>query len=183
MAMWTIQTFKKLGPTAARSWTNVYHVRADTSADAITAAGTIVVMEKAIHKSDAYFTNVRVSTTAEGDDEFYTIVENEAGGVTRATEMLPLFNTVRVDIGVAGGGRPSRKYYRPPIEEAENTDGSLTGSAITFYEDAVQGLIDDLVAAGTPLVDPDDQEWVGAAVQAAIQMRQLHRKRKKVVAP
>jgi hypothetical protein len=44
-------------------------------------------------------------------------------------------------------------------------------------------LISDMVAAGAPLVSEDNDQYISANGQPAVQMRQMHRKRKKTVTP
>jgi hypothetical protein len=177
MALFTVQVFKHLGAT---KWTNVYHLDAVDLASAVAATDHIKALEQAIHYNVVNIDYARVSTFAEGDNVFETVPINATGGRDLAgVDYLPLFNTMRVDISVDGGGRPSRKYYRIPIPESFNSNGNLDSAQVSFLEGAVQTAITDLAADATPLVDPDGQEWNIATGFHQVQMRQLHRKRRR----
>jgi len=45
----------------------------------------------------------------------------------------------------------------------------------------VEAMIDDMTTNSTPLCDESGLAWGSASVQPAVQMRQMHRKRKKKV--
>jgi hypothetical protein len=91
---------------------------------------------------------------------------------------LPLFNTTKVLISVDGLGRNDAKFLRGGVTEARQLNGQLDSAVITSVEATWNGLIADGNAAGVDLVDTDGNLWLVATCQAAVQMRQLHRRRK-----
>lgn len=184
MARFRAQVFKNLD-FSDREWSNTYLIEADDLTAAEAAATVLGPLEVMLHGSQVLISRIRVSDIVVDTDVFSVVVVNLHGtAFVMATEdWLPLFNTVRVDIGVAGGGRPSRKYYRPPIQE----EAQLRGILNTTYTDLFTGVVGDMISevstAGGQLVDPDGQAWINPAAQSKVQMRQLHRKRKKTVTP
>jgi hypothetical protein len=176
-----VQVFKHLGQT---KWTNVYHLVAASDTDAIAAANAIIAGEKAFHRDVVTFDYCRVSSSDPDDDSFSIITINDTGDVaTSGAQYLPLFNCTRVDITVATGGRPSRKYYRIPVMEGDQQDGVFVAGYQTAINAAVQNIMDDVSAAGPTIVDPDDQPWDVPSCVGAVQMRQLHRRRRRTPAP
>ncbi len=167
--------------TGDRFWTNVFYVNALTLAEAASWAniGIATAIQSQLNSA---FTIVKTVTDHLADDTFVTTPLALVGASVNAG-FLPLFNTVKVDISVTGFGRNDGKFFRGWLVEAVVTDGQIDGTARGNYEDTVNGLIADSTAAGVDLVDKDGNLWEVASVRAAIQMRQLHRKRKKVVVP
>lgn len=178
MALYIIQVFKQ-HPLEPRAWSNRYLVESATLAAAEIAADEIVQAERAFHTEAVTFNYARVSTAAEGDDVYTTIPLGTLGIRTNPSDNLPLWNTVRVDIAVNGGGRPSRKFYRPPLGESDVNNYVVQAGIRSSIDAELNGLVASLTTAGTPLVDPDGQAWTTIAVQSRVQMRQLHRKRRR----
>lgn len=184
MALFRVQVFKQLDGSD-REWSNTYLVDAADLASASLAAAPIPTHEQPLHGDNVTITRMRVSDTTEDTDVFDIIPLGLIGTAFSAadSEWLPLYNTIRVDIGVAGGGRPSRKYYRSPVWEDAQVNGRLNASIKTLFDGTIADLISDVSTAGGTLVDPDGQEWTTPNTLLPVQMRQLHRKRKKTVAP
>lgn len=180
--LFTLQVFKNLFTNPDREWTNVYHIEADDLASAVDAIGPVQDAEIAMHQSVVNISRVRVSTTLEGDSVFQVVPVGVAGAGS-GTDFLPLFNTVRVDISTSEGGRPDRKFYRLPIDEGGQTSGQLTSAVRTGIGGLVNDMISAMATSGFALLTTTGGEWVTAVVSPAVQMRQLHRKRKKVVTP
>jgi hypothetical protein len=182
MALFRIQVFKRLAGTE-REWTNVYLVDCEALVNAVTAGFDIKNAEEVFHHANVEFTRFRASSVAEGDEVFSTVPLDEVGLRPDDDEDLPLFNTVRVNFVAAGGGRPSVKFYRCPIEEEEQSNGIVDEG---FRDDIVAALttmITDLGDHDATLVDPDSQPLTSATAQARVQMRQLHRKRRRTAPP
>jgi hypothetical protein len=177
-----VQVFKHLGTT---KWSNTYLLAApdmDTAVAATTDA--IIPGEKAFHRDIVTFDSARVSTYAEGDDEFVTIPINDTGDVaTSGAQYLPLFNCTRVDISTSTGGRPSRKYYRIPVMEGDQQDGVFVSGYQSAINGFVQDILDGISTAGCTWVDPDSQALDTPSCVGAVQMRQLHRRRRRTPAP
>lgn len=180
MPLFRVQVFKSLSGSD-REWSNTYLVDAADLDAAVTAAAPIPTHEQPLHGDVVTITRMRVSDTTEDTDVFASVPLGLIGTLYTAADhdWMPLFNTVRVDIGVVGGGRPSRKFYRPPIAEDEQVNGRLNASIKTLFDGTIADMISDVSTAGGTLVDPDGQLWITPSTQLPVQMRQLHRKRKK----
>lgn len=173
MPLFNVDVEKRLN---SEFWSNRYIVRATDLADANTFADAIVEAERAIHSSIVTFTRYRVSSALQGDGIFNIVNIGLAG--LRAignNTLLPLFNTLRVDLN-ATAGRPSRKYYRGVLTEAD-----IAGDAVTAdFQSLLITLIDTLATGSTNgIVDPDDQLLLNALVHPFVQMRQLRRSRRR----
>lgn len=158
------------------NWTNVYVLRAADLATAHDAAFSVMaIAEQAVHVTTITISKVRTSTLAEGDESFKTVVTALAGTIAVTGNGLPLFNVVKVDIE-AEAGRPSRKYYRSGLSGNDVAAGyAWDATHITAIETAIEGMRDDLIAAGVTWVDPDDQVLGEVVVQPQIAMHQLRR--------
>lgn len=179
MAIFGIQLFKTHPLNGSREWSNVYHVRCATSLIAIGIADEIIAAERTFHNVSTVFARARAFSITPGDDDFQTSVINENGLRTDPSQNYPLWDTLRVDITVVGGGRPSRKFYRLPLGEADVVNLEVDGTLRSSVDTALEGLRVSLDTATTPLVDLDDQPWQDVAAFHAVQMRQLHRKRRR----
>ncbi len=162
-------------------WTNRYLIQAAELSDAVTIGGQIRAIERNTSYDFVALTKYRVSDMAEDTDVYSTITDNLVGARTTPSggDDLPLFCRVRMDFNVAGGGRPSRKYFCPPILEGETTAEQLTAAALSFY---LSTYIVPLITLGS-LVDPDNQAWVNGSVAKDIGMRQLRRGSKRRALP
>ena len=167
--------------TGDRFWTNVYHVNALTLDAAAAWANTVLVgaMAPQLHED---FRIVKTVVDHLADDSFISTPLN-IPGTSEALDYLPLFNTVKVNVAVAGHGRNDYKFIRGWLSEASVEDGLINPSSLAVYQGLFEDLIADSTAAGVDLVDTDGNLWTTPAVQAAVQMRQLHRHRRRVVTP
>jgi hypothetical protein len=150
-------------------WTNVYHVAATDLDDAKDQAELIIAVEQDIHNTAFTITKYRVSPYP-GPSEG-SIVAVNAPGEGPSGDMLPLFNVIRVDFP-APVGRPSRKYYRNGLTEAEQANGELSDTARDGYQAVVDGLTTN---PDIHLVDVDGQVLGVGNVFKAVGMRQLRR--------
>lgn len=173
----------KKHPLEPRPWSNVYLVGTDDLATATAAMALIYAAETTFHNESTTFDHGVASVFPDSGGVFTSVPLNSPGDRTDPADNLPLWNTLRVDLTMDGGGRPGRKYYRLPLGESDvnnyvvNT--GLTGSIKTTLD----GLIADLTSLGAPWIDEDEQTVATSAPAARVQMRQLHRKRKKTVTP
>jgi hypothetical protein len=174
-----IQVFMTL--SGDRFWTNVFHVNA-TDIDAAAAFANIVLAPTLALPMDGSFKVVKTLVSHLADDSFVTTPMSLPGGAS-GSAYLPLFNTVRILISVAGHGRNDSKYLRGIISEINQTNGQLESATVSAMAALYDTLITDASASGVDLVDSQGNLWQTATCQQAIQMRQLHRKRKKVVVP
>lgn len=164
--------------SSGRRWTNRYF-----TTDAWTAAGTtmdaLVAAHRAIMPTSVIITKVRVDDNVEETNNYDTVAINQAGLVDYSSqEMLPLWNTARVDFDVAGGGSPSRKFLRAVLAESNTNFMQLHPNLIT----ALNTYGDAIVAIGT-ICDPQGQLFVDAVPWPSPQMRQQNRKKKKKSIP
>ena len=173
MARFQLDIEKRLG---SEFWTNVYQLEATDLANAQVIGGLVTSAERIFHATVVNFTRYRVSSVAMNDG-IYTIVSVGLTGQRTANSVLPLFNTLRMDF-TAQTGRPSRKYYRGVLDEADiagdavNTAPFLAGSLELF----------DLFHTGEGaggIVDPQGQLLTAITIWPFVQMRQLRRSRRK----
>lgn len=177
MAIWRV-TSEKFHSGTGEYWTNVYHVLTDSMAEAEVAALAIVAAERAVTDNRITFTKVRVDDGLPHTDIWWTGINNVAGLLdSSGSDLFPLFVVARVDLAVAGGGRPSRKYLRGAFSEGEATISSI--------HSVVQGRLADYAAAlaAAGCCDPQGQAVITGAPWPAPAMRQLRRGSKKRVTP
>lgn len=171
-------TIEKYNSLFGEYWVNVYLVNAASMADASTIAGQIALIERPLYTSATTITKAKTNDFSPSTDAFITTIVNLAG--TRATtgEPVPLFCTSRVDFGVAGGGRPSRKYLRETIGENEMVSMNLTTALIARLQTYA-----DAIVATSSVADPDNQAFLNGAPWPQVAMRQLRRGSKKGATP
>lgn len=178
LPQWRIQITKHMG---AEEWSNDYLTDLGTISDAHDFAVTLVQMEKALHQASVHFDYYRVSSVLVGDRVFQHIPINANGDVSVA-DSLPLFNTVRVDLQTAASD-PARKYYRTPIAEGSQQNGVLVSDALNAITLVLFTFLGDPELYGN-IVTTVGHKVITGSVHDQVQMRQLHRhKRKKVVPP
>ena len=176
MPLFKIDIEKQL---SSEFWSNRYFVRTDTLANAIPQGQDIVDAERLIHSQLVTFTKLRVST-ADPEDENYTIVPLAVNGGRSEIDLLPLFNTLRYDF-TAASGRPSRKYYRGVLSQ-----GDFTGDVVTYNPTDFEAAMEALFAVGPTgngIVDPQEQLLTNAVRWIYVQMRQLRRGKTKRTTP
>lgn len=159
---------KTLQLTPSDKWTNVYHINAASILDAQDISDSIAALEQAIYKDYVAITRIAVANPAvPGSSSSRNVYL--AGSVTGdSTLMLPLFNTVLVQL-LPAAGRPSPKYLRLPLQEGDVTSGKLT-STLTGFVDTNYSV--PLVAL-TGVADEDGQDIIGYNTPDRVQMRQL----------
>lgn len=178
MALFQIDVEKRL---VNEFWTNVYYADATSLDQCRDLIGLISVREKAIHGNNVDFVRGRARTKAQGDD-IYAIVPIGGFGTRPAATFLPLFNTFNV-VMTTEVGRPSRKYYRPPVGEGDQDNGILLAGTVTLVNNQIGALIEDFQTAGATWVDIDGQPIVSVACSSIVGMRQLRRGSKRRARP
>lgn len=174
MALWQVDIEKQLN---AEFWTNVYHVDAADIASAETIAASIVAIERAVHGTFVAFTKMRVRNVADPFAADTTIL-SLLGQRAVATNAMPLFVVARVDF-TAEIGRPSRKYLRGVLAEADVNSDNLESAAITFVNENYATPLAALVG----YVDIDGQQIVNGGCHPRTGMRQLRRGSKRRTQP
>lgn len=173
MALFQIDTEKRLG---SEFWTNRYIVRAENLAATFSVAAAIVAIERQFHASAVTFTRYRTASTAVGDGIFSIQPVNQNGQRDPLTTLLPLFNTLRIDMS-ATTGRPSRKFYRGVLTEADINGDAVTQDFMVDVGELANLFPVDPGDAG--IVDPQDQLLTAVTQYPFVQMRQLRRSRRK----
>lgn len=180
MPVFQVDTEKALN---GRNWSNRYLMIADTIESARVMSGEIIDAERTVTASQVTFTKWRVSAFGI-DSPQYIVTPLNLPGLRVVTDMLPLFNVVRVDI-FAGAYAPGRKYLHGCLGEQDQSSGLLTQTAIDFfqtsYADIIVGVTTLIVGSGLP---PDGQRAIeSASVFREVGMRQLKRGSKRKTAP
>lgn len=179
MPLYQIDVEKQMG---MEFWTNRYLVRAASLTAAAEGGSRIVAAERDMHTARAFFTQYRARTVAKNDGLFVNVPVAQSGLRAADTSYLPLFNVMRVDFQVASG-RPSRKFYRFPLQEGDVNDGVIGAGLVSSISDRLSDLIAAMADANTPIVDPDDQDWLNLAIYTPVGMRQLRRGSKRKAKP
>lgn len=156
-------------------WTNRYTIQASNLDAAVTVAAAIREVEKAASLSVVSLTRYRVSDRTPMTDVYQIVEDNQAGARSPTSDPLPLFCRVRCQFNTAGGGRPSRKYWLPPVQEDETASTDLISAAVSFY---MSTYVNPLIAIAG-FVDTDGQVFTSGSVTKRVGMRQLRRASKR----
>lgn len=173
-ATFSLDIEKALG---SETWTNRYILSNPSFESAILTANAIVLAERDIHAQGITFTRYRVADLDPSTDAFVIVPLGVSGNRT-ITTMLPLFNVARVDFP-AGLGRPSRKYLRIGIAEADQTNGVFESSVIAEINTNYGQVLGDI----DEYVDVDGEPLGTGICQPAVAMRQLRRGSKRRATP
>lgn len=178
MAVWEIRAEFTDG---SRGWENVWHVDIGELADVPVAVLDAFIAFHRDNLLDIYILDRLVRRPAGSSDAFIEDLVGIAGTVVLGgAEPLPLFNVVKVLLGVAAG-RPGLKFLRGLLKN--NDIVSASGQIIAGRVDAVDSLLlaleDALVAAGCNLVVGAGKFASGGQAVSRVAMRQQHRKRRK----
>lgn len=163
-----------------QKWSNVWHV---VAADILTAADSFVInsVPDLLPILNPACTLVSVLTSDPLTTAFTVNTLNLAGTSTIGSAMLALFNCVRVIIPVAGFGRPDIKYMKGWLTEDSVSGDNINPDAVTVFTTHMDTMFSDAIASDAPLCSETGETYATAVVQPAVQMRQMHRKRKKSV--
>jgi len=159
-------------------WSNVWHVNAPdliTAANAMESAG-IPNLLPLLHNS-AQIASFLVSS--EIDDTFITRPVNAAGTSAQTDQILPLFNSVKAFLIDDSNGRPDYKYLKGYLTELLQADGLVAAGVVTAVTTNLGNMADEMNTANSPLVSADNDQYISISVAPAVQMRQMHRKRRK----
>lgn len=177
MAEFRIQVFYQQG--TGQKWTNVYHVdAADLFTAAAAASGTLApALAPFLHVSCQIVKTLTSDPTSPG-----TFIEDALGIVGSNGDtgsLLPLYNSVKVLFPILSGGRPDYKFIKGLLTEGMQTNGLVEAVVLTALETAFVTLISDMSTAGANLVSDSLEGWSTVTAQQAVQMRQMHRKRRR----
>lgn len=159
-------------------WTNVYHLQLD-GYDDLGPPAAIVAAERAIHSGYVAFVSFRLkqALTPFG---YSRIVALAGPGeyVVGSTQLLPLYSTMRVDMGVSIG-LPIRKYLRTGVSEFESDGRNWKSDYIATVASQYANVVSHLPEIRNPAGDA----ITGYAVKVPVQMRQLRRGSKRRLNP
>lgn len=175
--IWRIEIVKSY---QGEQWANDWMTDTADMLEAQDLASGLIAFERHIHQIRVNFDYVLISSVQLADRVFRHLALNQPGQFVN-DEYLPLFNTVRMDMGTADSD-PCRKYFRIPIGENRITNGELNVDYIALLQGYVTS---DLV---TPLlleaiVTGKGDKVVSANIFPRVQMRQLHRRRRPKLPP
>lgn len=176
MAIFRVQVHYKQGITG--KWSNVYHVQAaaiDTAASVFATEATPVLLQL-LHPD---CTMDRLLTSNPITKQFIITPIDEPGTSADSGSLLPLFNSVRVLFPVPGFGRPDLKYLKGFLTETLVEDQKLTPTTATGIDNQFTALVDLMDTNGVPLCSESGELYQLVVVQDEVQMRQMHRKRRK----
>jgi hypothetical protein len=176
MAVFRIQIFYQRGLT--EKWTNVYHADGSGLLD-IDAAVTDNMITPLLSLLDPSCSILKYLVSSLTDDTFIERAVNEPGTHFGSGSLLPLFNSMKALFQPADFGRPDLKYYKGLIGEDNSGAGLVSGGQASDADTALTTMIADMTADGASLCSENGSTWSNVSIQSAIQMRQMHRKRKK----
>lgn len=155
-------------------WTNRYLCNVADMDAAEALARQIVAIERSVHFGNISFTKAAIRTMAVGDGIYRTVPINEQGTKAGAQGVMPLFVVARVDLGV-GSGRPSRKYLRGVLDEAEVDTFTIGAASRNAFQQNYTAPLQALAG----LCDPQGQQILSVTLNPNVAMRQLRRGSKK----
>lgn len=158
-------------------WTNRYIVNADSLGTAIGIAQIIVSAEQEFHGTPVTFTRYRVASTVVGDGVYTVQPIGQQGARALPGQLLPLFNTLRMDFN-AVSGRPSRKYYRGVLTEDDINGDTVNTGNFVGGAGSITALF-TTVEEPQGIVDPQGERLVATVVWPFVQMRQLRRSKRR----
>lgn len=176
MTVFRLQVFYQYGSLGKLS--NVWH---SDAADIPTLQGdvssTMVDDLKVMLHPNCTLLRFLISDLAGTD--FVTTEVGESGTSANDDELLPLFACAKVLFNDGGLGRPDLKYMKGLLTEAIQNNTGITDAFRGTLDTQMTTLLSDMSAAGSPLCSAEGGEYTGASVQQAVQMRQMHRRRKR----
>lgn len=176
MAVIRTQVFFTQG--IGNKWSNVYHLEADGLLDAAIAF-TDDMLPALLSVLSPNCLLVKALFSSLVDDSFTERIYNDAGTNGDTDVLLPLFNSAKVLFGTASLGRPDYKFLKGLVTEDANENSFLASSVIGHIEDVFSALITAMSSAGVPLVSENGDLWASVSVAPLIQMRQMHRRRRR----
>lgn len=160
-------------------WVNVYWLNVATLSAGGPPAEAIYNAERAIHLTGITFTKYRLDDATPNTDQYITVVKNQLGQRVPSGDPVPLFVTARFDMSTTVG-RPSRKYFRGVLTEADLAGyGTIEAASATSLQNAWSVPI----LAVDEYVDVDMTAFTTAALFPFANVRQLRRGSKKKLTP
>jgi len=180
VATFRLQVFYQIGEGG--KWSNVYHVSGSDLAEVVAAFSTDMLpgLLPVLHASARIVKILASSLT----DASFLEQPISAFGTSAATDgRLPLWNCVRALISTDAPGRPDVKFLKGYLTEGTIAVDLIEAAAVSVLSTNFNAIISSMTTNGTPLVSESGDLWLTAVIQPEVQMRQMHRKRKKTVTP
>lgn len=177
MGLFRVQVFYENGVLA--KWTNVYHCEG-TAALAVKGDFNSIAIPLLISILDPVASIKKFLVSDTSSPVFTEAPVNTAGDHFGSGTLLPPFNRARVEFETLGSGRPDIKYIGGFVGEDNSDADGLSSGAIVELVSAFTDMIADMATAGSTMQSDSGDDWVSCSVQQAIQMRQLHRRRRRV---
>ena len=176
MAVTRIQVFYNKSGT--EKWSNVYHA---DGADLSVVAAAFDEALKLPLRGLAHITVLleKVLFSSLTDDTFLEVPINSAGVNGDTDDLMPLFNCAKVLFTTDGFGRPDYKYLKGTLTDDANESGFIASSVIAAIVGAFDTAISDMSINSAPLCSENGDLWTATSVQSKIQMRQMHRRRRR----
>lgn|SRR5215208_6336210 len=176
MPVFRVQVFYKHG--LADKWTNVYHVDAAGIVDA--GAGFQAACEAPLLACIATVCSIEKFLVSDPASAAYVEIPVNLAGTNGDTgSLIPFFNSIKVRFTTAAPGRPDYKFYKGFLGENVQDNGVVSTPTQTAFYDNLSGMLTDSALEGATLCSEAGDTWNGVIVQPAIQMRQMHRKRRR----
>lgn len=179
MAVWEVRLVYRNGD---RGWENVYHVETGSETDvdpAVILAFEAFGLDSLL---DIYSLQRIARRPAGTTNEFIDVIVDAAGHLPLGSnKAMPLFNVIRLLMS-GGAGRPGEKLLRGALVAADLADSNnhISSTLRTLLEGNAITLFNAVSTAGQQLVfGPEHRVAVTPDIDSQVQMRQLHRKRKK----
>lgn len=175
-----MQVFYHVGTFA--KWTNVYHLdvadlpTADLAFSESMQAPLLNMLHIACTLDKVLFSSLE-------DDSFLETPKELSGTMGDTEQLLPLFNRVKVLFTTAGLGRPDVKFQGGFLTENSNEGGFIAESSISDLVAGWGSIITEMSGSSAPLVSHEGDLWSGVSIKTEIQMRQLHRRRRRATPP
>ena len=177
MAEFLIQVKYKRG--VGEKWSNVWRVdAADLFTAAAAASGVLAPGLAPILDSSCLIVET-LTRTPGVPGAFITEALAIAGTSTGSGSILPLFNSAKVLFPLLSGGRPDLKYFKGFLTESITENENILTGALGVLSSVLVGVISDMATAGATLVDNGGNNYSVVTPQAEIQMRQMHRRRRR----
>lgn len=175
MAIFRSQVFYSCN--TINKWSNVYHVSASTLAIASASWLTALPFLVDLLNDSCLLERILVSSLTDGS--FIQTIYNETGDDVSGGTLLPLWNSVKVLIQPNNAGRADVKFLKGFITEDKHSLFNLSSGVSTAVDVLFQNMIDAMTTNSTPLTSANGDLWVSASVQPSVQMRQMHRRRRR----
>lgn len=169
MAQFEVTVYKQFNDRIPHPWSNNYNVLADNILDAADYGDQIAAIEAAILWDNVTVSGIRVAPVSV-PGAGYTRLAAVPGERTDADPavQLPTFNTVLAQF-LPSIGRPSNKFLRLPLVEAEVTGGQLES---TFQSLLVTDYLGPIVALGV-VCNQAGSLIISSRLKVAVESRQL----------